>query len=250
MNRKFNKVYSSNENLEVHYLQFNRPRSQAHIKSVAASIRKHGWFGTVIMIYTNLYSKKYRLYVIDGQHRVDAANLEKVPYRYEIVQVTNEEEIVTLMADLNNNSKGWLLHDYIAPWISLGLTPYKELLKIYQDTNLPLASLIRLYSGESLGGGETGGSTKAAEQYKKGTFVIRNREFADKVVKETLELRKIIKKIGDPFIMAFAEFYYRNQNRYSRIKMSEFIKKNKRQFTIADKAPIIRELLANYNKVA
>lgn len=247
--KKFNKVYSSNENLKVSFLPFNRPRSQNHIKSIAKSIEKHGWFGTVIMIWTRLYGgRKEQLYVIDGQHRMDAANMAGVPYRYEIVEVTNKEEVISLMADLNNNSKGWALHDYLAPWISLGLSSYSELLKIWQDTKLPLAGLIRLYSSSTFGG-ENGGAI--TDDFKRGAFVIKtaNRAFADKVIKEVQLLKKVV-NVSDAFLMAFAGFYQVNQNKYRNDRMIDILKRNKKQFMLADRSVHIREMMFNYWKAA
>ena len=244
---KFNKIYSSNENLEVGYLPFNRPRTRKHVNELAVSMRKHGWLGTVIMIYTNLYSKKWKLWILDGQHRVDAANLVKVQYRYEIREVTNHEEVITLMADLNNNSKGWFLRDYILPWRSVGHKPYAVLQETLNRTNLPLAGLIRLYSAKTFGS-DNGGSTTS--KFKRGAFELKNKSLAEEIIEEALALKPVLVKISDPFLMAFADLYVTNRKSYKRSVLIRALQRNKDSVKLLTKVIDIRATLQKLYKAS
>ena len=196
------KIYKGTENLEVNLLSFNRPIITPHVKSIGTSIEKHGWKGICTFIESNLYTKGWKLYALDGQHRQLAANQRSIPYRYEIAEVTNHEEVITLMADLNNNSSGWYLQDYLNAWITTGRKGYVEMRKIFNDTNLPLAPLIAIYSKDKIGGEN---SSEFTQPFKRGSFLIKNRSRADFIKDELVELKKIM-RVKDTFMLSFAQF--------------------------------------------
>ena len=194
----------------------------------------------MICVFTSLFSKSPRLYIVDGQHRYLAATSLGIHFRYEIRNVSTQEELITIMADLNNNSKGWFLQDYLAPWSSLGLSNYRNLSEIFIKTNLPLASLIVLFSSNTFGH-ETGGSS--TEKFKRGAFVMKNKTLATSIIEEVLEIQRTIGKLKHPFILAFADFYVTKGKSYSRAKMVTALKRNKAAVKLLTRTLDIKEIL-------
>ncbi len=237
---KFNKIYNSNQNLKVNFLPFNRATTRAHTLELAQSMRDHGWFGTVILIWTNLYSKNFKYYVIDGQHRVTAAEIVGIVWRYEIKEVSTHEEVVSLMADLNNNSKGWFLHDYLQPWASLGYSNYRALSTIFTRTRLPLASLITLYSGNAFGSAQGGSNTR---KFKKGALVLKNKALGDEITDEIIEMQKVTGRLSHAVIMGFADFYVTKRKSFSRPRLLKALKSNKAAVRSITRTVDAREVL-------
>lgn len=244
---KFNKIYTSNQSTEVNFLSFNRAINSAHVNSIKESIEKHGWMGVCTFIYTNLYTTKgYKLYVLDGQHRVTAATMAGVPYRYEIKEVSTHEEVITLMADLNNNSSGWYLHDYLNAWITTGQKSYVNIRKIVNETNLPLAPLIAIYSKDKIGGEN---SSEFTQPFKRGSFCIKNRERADFIKDELVELKKAM-KVKDTFMIAFAQFIIEKRASYDRARFTRAVKRNLETLNMISSAPDFRSQIAKMYKAA
>ena len=243
---KFNKIYTSNKQLEVNFLNFNRTIVQDHVASIGESIKKHGWMGVCTFIYTNLYSKGYKLYAVDGQHRVSYCTAAGIDYRYEIKEVSTHEEVITLMADLNNNSSGWFLHDYLNAWVTTGQKSYVNIRKIVNETRLPLAPLVAIYSKDRIGGEN---SSEFTQPFKRGSFCIKNKERADFIKDELVELKKVM-KVKDTFMIAFAQFIIEKRASYDRARFTRAVKRNLETLNMISSAPDFRSQIAKMYKAA
>lgn len=233
---RLNPIYKGGKTTKLWILPFNRAIGQQHAREIGQSIQDHGWVGTLKCVETTLYSKAPRRYIVDGQHSHTGAIMVNSDYRFEVKKVKTQEEIIKLMADLNNNSKGWFLHDYLRVWAYHGLASYKYMKDIFESTKLPLAPLISIYSSSVFGSG--GRTTK---KFKVGSLVLKNKKKADEIVTELKLMRPILKNIKDNFIIAFADVYI--MGKYNRKKFLTNLQKNKAVVKQLTTIPDIKEVL-------
>lgn len=239
-----NPVHKGGKTTRLYMLPYNRAISSHHVMDISKSIKIHGWLGTIKCIETTLYSKTPRVYVVDGQHSFTAALSINADYRYEVKKVKTQHEIITLMADLNNNSKGWFLHDYLKVWNFHGLTAYKYLHDITTRTHLPLAPLIAIYSKHVFG--SHGGAT--TQKFKEGRLELKNKKMADKIVTELEHIKPVLGNVKDTFILAFADLYATmnyNRDRFLNVLSN---KKNKHLINQLTSTIDIRDLLKQLYK--
>lgn len=78
------------------------------------------------------------LYVIDGQHRLFAAEILNVPIYYVVDDSLQEEDI----AILNANQKAWAPHNYLQFYTDRGFADYTFIGNIVRETGLPLHFII------------------------------------------------------------------------------------------------------------
>lgn len=240
-----NKIYNGTKHTRLYLLSFNRPIASVHVREIAESIKDHGWLGTIKCVRTKLFSpnKAEQIYIVDGQHSWHAAAMVNSDFRYEVRDVNSRAEIITLMADLNNNSKGWFLHDYLNVWARDDRHAYKVMEKIIENTGFPLAPLINIYSSNLFGSGG-----KTTQKFKRGNLELKNKKLADEIVDELVLMRPILTNIKDNFILAFADLYARQT--YHRKAFLAKLEKDKAMIKILTTIPDIKEVLTKFMKRA
>jgi len=103
-----------------------------------------------------LVNKDYE--VIDGQHRLRAAELLGLEIYYEVDEQIRIEDMVLL----NSNSRVWKPEDYIRHYAALGYVEYKKLENFLSDQKMNYNLFYRLRKGGKASGYHDG--------FKKGTF--------------------------------------------------------------------------------
>lgn len=83
--------------------------------------------------------------IIDGQHRLEAAKILKVPFYY----IEREEGTLEDVRRLNVNTKPWTLQDYLDSYIELENEEYMILKDFLDKYNLPITVSVSLLSGVS-----------------------------------------------------------------------------------------------------
>lgn len=114
----------------------NRPIDMTHVKHLAKSISKQN------LLDSNPILVNENLEVIDGQHRLKAAELLGVPIYY----IINRSLTLDSMAMLNDIQKKWDYPTYISHYAARGFPDYielKEFLKVHQ---VPIGLATKLYS--------------------------------------------------------------------------------------------------------
>jgi hypothetical protein len=137
----------------------NRPVNLQHVRRLAYSMKENGVLVNPIIV--NEYG-----YVVDGQHRLEAAREVKGSIYYIIVNGYNLHEVHTL----NLNQKNWAKKDYMLGYAEMGVESYIKLKEFHEaNSDLILSSCISLCSNSS---GSTSGLSdkfgKRASKLKKG----------------------------------------------------------------------------------
>jgi hypothetical protein len=149
------------------YLPMNREVLPNHVENMVKSLRKMGCIRDIITVYTNILEGKYKTYVVDGQHLLNALIRENMPVSFRTITVKNEKELVENMAALNNTSKSWSLLDYINAYKVIN-PDYMKLLKYINLYNLE-PTMIAMISTENYK--KSNGLSKLI---KEGDFTITN----------------------------------------------------------------------------
>ncbi len=84
-------------------------------------------------------------YVIDGQHRLEAAKSLNVPIFYQINKEATDEDIILL----NTTQKKWELSDYVNFYASKGYENYINFVSLAREKDLSIAELIRVTSTQT-----------------------------------------------------------------------------------------------------
>lgn len=142
----------------------NREYNPAHAKDLAEKIKAHNMLDLYPLVCEDGHSGM--LNVIDGQHRLGAAKILKIPVPYVVVFHG------TLTADdirsLNSGQSGWVTKDFLHHFKSLRVADYERLTKFCEETKLPLMTSAMLLSEEST---TSGAATKT---FRDGKFKISN----------------------------------------------------------------------------
>lgn len=88
----------------------NRVINVPHMKRLVQRMKAKGWLKTSRIVVNEKYE------IIDGQHRLAAAEEAGVPIRYTVVRNANPED----MFNLNSCVKPWSPFDHIHKWVQKG----------------------------------------------------------------------------------------------------------------------------------
>lgn len=149
----------------------NRGVGDDHVKKLIASIAKKN------LLPVNPIIVNEKMEVVDGQHRLAAAESLKLPISY----ITCEGATIRTVQQLNAHQKQWNLHDYASSYAKQGNNQYINLIEFYQNQDLPVSLAIWLLSKDKWYGGHMAG-------FKEGQFVITSLYEAYEVI----ERRKIL----------------------------------------------------------
>lgn len=121
--------------------KYNRNINESSVKSISASIKQHGFIGTVMMVRTRAFSRsnEWELRTLDGQHRISAAEMAQSPFNYITVQFQDDtddtkENVTNLIGNLNTTSRGWGYVDFMNAYVSLGKRFYVMLSKLINES--------------------------------------------------------------------------------------------------------------------
>lgn len=110
-----NQIYITKDYSKFKMISGNRVIDQSHVRSIVKKMkRKGGWLDTV-EITVNEYFE-----VIDGQHRLIAAQLLGISVRYKIVRGSGIEEV----RETNQGNNNWKLKDHVPSYVSQGIQDY------------------------------------------------------------------------------------------------------------------------------
>lgn len=121
-----------------------------------------------------------KMQVIDGQHRLKAAEALGLPIYYIVLKGATLEEVVVN----NANNRQWGTHDYMESYIAMGRKEYmilKEFANEYR-ISVPIARLILEGNYEIKNNG--------IRSFKDGKFVIKDYEEADRIASLITEVRR------------------------------------------------------------
>lgn len=177
-------------------LKGNRPVNPTHVRKLAASIQKRN-----LMPYLPIVVNK-DMYVIDGQHRIEAAKKIQEEVYYITIPSTGMEEIRLL----NANSKPWGPKEYAESYAMEGNQDYITLLSLVNEYSIPLTCTAEVLSGHKITSGGKHDSIRS------GKFKVKNLKNATSFLKKFSEIVPFAE--GRPtknrdFMKALQDFYDR-----------------------------------------
>lgn len=169
------KVEETTDYKQFKKIKGNRGYAQRHLKNLIASIAQNN-----LLQYTTIIVNS-QMEVIDGQHRLAAAQKLGLPIYY----VVSGEGDLTDVIRINANLKSWGLMDYLESQILLGNKNYKIVADYIEKYHLPIGVSIKLLAGDKADTGANSGQN--IRKFKEGIFEpseLANAQFVGEKVSE------------------------------------------------------------------
>lgn len=155
----------------------NRDVSDRAVLSLVRSIEKKN------MLAVNPIIVNKRMEVIDGQHRIKAAQILNTPIYYVVFDPASLVEIQLL----NVNMKKWVYKDFLNSYIELGKKDYILFNEFKNKYNFPFGATIRI-----LGSIDFGKDKDAHRRFNDGRFVVEDIRGATEIAERIVELQKYV----------------------------------------------------------
>lgn len=163
----------------------NREVDQSHVRKLVKAIEKRN------LLHLNPILCNKALEVIDGQHRLEAAQILAVPIFFVIDDDIRKEDI----ASINSNSKNWSVMDYINYWAVEKRPGFDKLSSFLAENPKISASTAGVLLGIE--------GYRNAEGIRNGDIDVSNFQFAQDVAKLLKFFRNIFEYAYDrKFLMA------------------------------------------------
>jgi len=212
-------------------LSFNRDTKIQQVKAIASSLSYNGLLRLPVCVRTKGISGKKEMYVVDGQHLLAALDrLSNKSVESIVVETDSVEEIVQMMAVLNNVSLKWTILDYVNAYTALGIYDYNVLKNHSIQNELNITVSAEILSG-----------TAEAKHIKKGSFKIKTADY-DTISKYLLDFNKLKTKQASKLEKAYVRFVRSTGNSYKHEVFMDYLLKNK---VIKDKLPQDTNFLLN-----
>jgi len=149
----------------IRFIGGNRSVDPKIVKKLKASMTEHGVLSAITVM-----KKRKNFHIVDGQHRYTAA--KELEYSMPAIVISNGD--VEAIKDMNTIQKSWSLTNFADFYAEMSpeestQEAYVELKETQETTTLNYSALLHIH-GSTIG------------RFKKGLFVIKDREFADKVI--------------------------------------------------------------------
>jgi len=156
------------------YIVSNREINQPHVNRLVKSIKNNN------LLHLNPVIVNLNMEVIDGQHRIAAAELLGIEIYYQVDESVSKKDL----SDLNSVKKNWSTMDYINYWTIEKASGFDELsrfLSVYP--NLPPSTALMLLSSDG---------SRDIRSLKSGSIDVSNMEEATKIAEIVKKFRNII----------------------------------------------------------
>lgn len=154
---------TQNDYSKLNNLPFNRKVLYRH--DLENKIKKYGFVGAILIIYTDLVDGEFKWYILDGQHRALIASTLGIEFRAIVVEnkFKSLDELVQFIATLNVTQQRWLPYDYASAYAQLQYPEYKRLMEITSKCRFSITTVANMLHGV-----RTRGNVKRA--IENGTF--------------------------------------------------------------------------------
>ena len=200
----------------------NRPIVPSHVTIMSTSIEKIGLIRPVVVAKLDLKEFKGE-YIIDGQHLFNACIRLNKHVPYVKININSEEELIDVLASLNNSSKAWTLKDYVQSWAYIR-SDFRKLAKYRQTYDLELVAIAGiLHNSPNI--------FHCMNLIKKGELVIKNETLAVKVMEYTNDLLSIFNKFdrknARKLVNSYVQYVRNTHDSYDHKKFLSNINKQK-----------------------
>lgn len=207
---------------KIKRLSFNRDTKSSQVQSIINSLSSHGILRLPVCVRTKAINGKSEIYAIDGQHLTTA--LDKLDVKSTdciVVETESIQDVVEMMAVLNNVNLRWTILDYVNAYLGLGKIDYQTLKShsIYNDLNITTSATI--LSGE---GGSCG-----LKSIKKGSFKVQASD-SDTLTSNLMDFINVTGTKSAKAHRAYINFYrtaksdYKHDLFISKLKASKIFK--------------------------
>jgi hypothetical protein len=149
-------------------------------------------------------------------------------------------DIVRLVADVNNTSRKWNLHQYLYAWQSLKVREYEKIKEVYSKTKITITTLLQAYSGMT--------RTKATDMFMEGTYTMEDESKGDQYIKYLAELKSFMPR-NTMLYTALLVFFRKYEESYDNRKMLEIVR-SKKDSLLAESPEVLLVNLENWYKLA
>lgn len=175
-----NQILSTTDYDQFEVLGGNRNISSKHVSRLVQQIEENGNITQVSPIIVN---ERYE--VIDGQHRLRAAEKTGVPVGY----LVKPGLVVEDALQMNITSKTWTPNDYLNLYVEKGYKPYKKFAQLIEDHPWATVTILLMV----ISGGESSGKLK---KFKLGEL----EDFDAAIVEERMDQIEEIAHLNPIFI--------------------------------------------------
>ena len=162
-------------------LPFNRNVDNAHVTKLMESMKKHGFKGVVQIIKTKFIDGTMKYFVVDGQHRIAAAQRLGIAIQFELTELNSKRETAEFIAELNTSAKSWGTANFLDVWSALDIQEYVKMARVQKDTGFQLTPLLEAYL-----------FTSNQSDYRKGKMKFPNEKHSDTIVQQMVDLNKYL----------------------------------------------------------
>lgn len=155
----------------------NRAINRTHLKKLSESILDNN------MLEANPIIVDERFKVLDGQHRLLAAEKLGLPIYYVVVKFATGH--ISEVQMLNSNLRAWSMNDFLNSYVERGNEDYIKLKKFMENTGLSRGISVMLLEGAKGKNMHGRGGTK---DFKEGLFKASFVDFAEDIAKKLTEL--------------------------------------------------------------
>ena len=177
--KKIGEIYVTENYTQFKVIESNRTIDAFNVQNIVDSMREEFLITIALMV-----KKEDGLYVLDGQHRLQACAILKKPFYFCIVDNlgNNPIEISALSLPALQNTKKWQPRDYVHYYASMGNEHYKIMEEFLEATGLPPISASICLTGTTGVGVPNG--------FKLGRFKVKDYE-------RGVKLAEIVNKFKD-----------------------------------------------------
>jgi hypothetical protein len=161
-------------------LSFNRSINKNHVRTLVESMRKNGFTGVIQVVKTKIFGK-LGYYILDGQHRVEAAKQLGLKVKFEIVELKTKEVIINFLSDLNTSSFTFTASHFLNAWADMGIREYVKIKEVINNTGFQLTPVLEAYLFCS-----------SQKSYRKGEMTFPNEEESDKIIEQMIDTNRFL----------------------------------------------------------
>lgn len=160
---------------------FNREIDKPHVKKLVDSMKEYGFKGVGQVIKTKFIEGVMKYYVVDGQHRLVAAQQLGISFKFELTILETQLETAKFMARFNTSAKSWGTTNFLDVWSDIKIPEYVKLKQIQKETGFQITPLLEAYL-----------ETSNQNEYRDGIMKFPNEKNSDKIISQMIDLNKFL----------------------------------------------------------
>lgn len=167
------------------YDKENRPLELDKRSKLRRSLRIHGFIAAYPL---HVVVKRSRLFIRDGQHRLAIARELGISVFYVICDDAAD------IAELNDTQQKWKINEYAGRYAAAGNQNYVEVIEFSARHAIPISTSMAIL-------GDNAQERNLMEKFKRGDFLVRSRDRAERIAKLYTQLGSINRIVRTRFLL-------------------------------------------------